>query len=90
MFWSIRLQYFWILWSIFADKTRWREMLPVCILASLLGALITGHMSYPTSEWSLLHSYHADWFYFGYSIAFISCKYVLLTPSFQGMLARGS
>lgn len=131
MFWSIRFVIFWLLWLMFADKTRWREMLPVCILASLLGSLtdalihyyplwcydstlwsewsddlsvypvvvylfiqwmprkqqpitmltywlcwtlfaitvelihlVTGHMSYPTGEWSLLHSYLADWFLF--------------------------
>lgn len=39
MFWSARFGLFWIAWLIFADKSRWREMLPTCIFASLLGSL---------------------------------------------------
>ena len=39
MFWTVRFVFFWLLWLIFADKKRWRELIPVCIFASLLGSL---------------------------------------------------
>lgn len=29
----------WVLWLLFADKSRWRELFPVSLFASLLGAL---------------------------------------------------
>jgi hypothetical protein len=39
MFWTIRFLICWLLWLRFADKSRCRELLPVCIFASLLGSL---------------------------------------------------
>jgi len=29
----------WIIWLLFADKKRWREIFPVCFLATFLGCL---------------------------------------------------
>lgn len=29
----------WIIWILFSDKKRWREIFPVCFLASMLGCL---------------------------------------------------
>ncbi|MDF2572411.1 MAG: hypothetical protein K0R55_4015 [Sporomusa sp.] len=46
MFWVIRFILFWAFWLIFADKSRWKEMLPVCSFAAFLGAftdIITHH-----------------------------------------------
>lgn len=60
MFWTIRFVFFWVIWFLFADKTRWREMIPVCILASLLGSLtdILTHYyplwSYDNTMWAEL------------------------------------
>jgi hypothetical protein len=31
----------WTCWLLFADKTRWKEIIPVCLFASLL-SLVTG------------------------------------------------
>ncbi len=36
-FYYIRFAVFWALWLILADKSRWREIFPVCLFASLLG-----------------------------------------------------
>ena len=57
MFFVVRCIIVWIVWLIFADKTRWRELFPVGFFASLLGA-ITDIMicSYPLWE------YHAAGF----------------------------
>ena len=39
MFFIERAVIAWIVWLICADKNRWREILPVCVLASFLAAL---------------------------------------------------
>lgn len=39
MFFIARCIIIWIIWLIFADKRRWKEILPVCILASFLGVV---------------------------------------------------
>ncbi|MCX7781278.1 MAG: hypothetical protein N2491_10295 [Negativicutes bacterium] len=52
MFWSIRFIVFWGVWLIWADKSRWREIVPVCIFACLLGSLTD----------TLVH-YYPLWFY---------------------------
>lgn len=39
MFFITRAIIVWGVWLFFADKRRWREILPVCILASFLGTL---------------------------------------------------
>jgi hypothetical protein len=36
MFYVIWFLLAWIIWLLFADKSRWREMLPVCIFAKTL------------------------------------------------------
>jgi hypothetical protein len=46
-FWYIRFVIEWIVWLIFADKKRWRELFPVSFFASLLEAttdVITHHI----------------------------------------------
>ncbi len=45
----------WTCWLLFADKTRWKEMLPVCIFGSFLG-LITDQFT----DW-----YIPYWEYYG-------------------------
>lgn len=39
MFYILRGLLAWSIWIIFADKKRWREIVPVCILAALLGVI---------------------------------------------------
>lgn len=39
MFFLLRGIIVWFIWIIFADKKRWREITPVCILAALLGVI---------------------------------------------------
>lgn len=39
MFFIVRFILVWLIWIIFADKKRWREILPVCILASFCGVV---------------------------------------------------
>ncbi|MEG6584060.1 CBO0543 family protein [Dendrosporobacter sp. 1207_IL3150] len=39
LFFMITFFISWIIWFILADKSRWREILPVCVLASGLGML---------------------------------------------------
>jgi len=46
LFWYIRFAMEWTIWLIFADKKRWRELLPVGLIAGLYGAttdIITNH-----------------------------------------------
>jgi len=38
MFWIIRFAAEWLVWLIFADKKRWREIFPVSLLATAYGA----------------------------------------------------
>lgn len=38
----------WILWILFADKKRWRELFPVALFASFLGCLTDNIMHYYT------------------------------------------
>lgn len=38
----------WILWILFADKKRWRELFPVTLFASFLGCLTDNIMHYYT------------------------------------------
>jgi hypothetical protein len=39
MFFVYRLIIFWLIWFLFADKKRWRELFSVAIFAALLGQL---------------------------------------------------
>ena len=39
MFYIIRFIIAWIIWFVYADKRRWKEILPVCVFASCLGFL---------------------------------------------------
>lgn len=39
MFFIIWFLLSWSIWLIFADKKRWREIIPVCIFADFLGSL---------------------------------------------------
>ncbi len=38
----------WILWILFADEKRWRELFPVALLASFLGCITDNIMHYYT------------------------------------------
>lgn len=53
MFYIIRFILAWVIWLIFADKRRWREMIPVCMFGSFLDLIltITGHY-FPYWEYS--------------------------------------
>jgi len=46
---------YWTCWLLFADKTRWRELFPVCIFASFLGLVSD----------QIVHLYKAYWEYYG-------------------------
>jgi len=50
MFWYAVLVISWALWLPFADKTRWRELFPVSVLASLL-AFFTDLLMYHDKLW---------------------------------------
>ena len=54
LFWYIRFALEWTIWLIFADKKRWRELLPVSFMAGLLGT---------TTD--LITFYHPLWQYDG-------------------------
>lgn len=49
-FFYIRFALAWSCWLVFADKDRWREILPVCVFASFLGLIsdqiVTFHITY--------------------------------------------
>jgi len=50
MFWLIRFILEWSVWLVFADKKRWREIFPVCILACML-AWITDASTHHYKLW---------------------------------------
>jgi len=52
MFWVIRFIIFWAAWLVFADKKRWREILPVSVFSGFIGA----------SSDNIMHHYHL-WIY---------------------------
>ncbi|SDD98763.1 CBO0543 family protein [Sporomusa acidovorans] len=39
MFYVVRFIIVWIIWFVYADKRRWKEILPVCVFASFLGVI---------------------------------------------------
>ena len=39
LFWSIRFIMEWVIWLALADKTRWKEILPVCIFAGYISLI---------------------------------------------------
>ena len=39
-FWLARFIFEWLIWLTFADKSRWREIMPVCIFASFVSLLV--------------------------------------------------
>ena len=46
LFWYLRFFLEWIIWIIFADKKRWRELFPIGFMAGLYGSttdIITSH-----------------------------------------------
>ena len=67
MFWILRFILFWAVWFVFADKKRWREILPVCILASFFGATTDNlvHHYYPwiydTMQTNIVADITDDW-----------------------------
>lgn len=46
MFFMISFILSWIAWIFLADKSRWRELFPVCLLASFLGLTTDTLMNY--------------------------------------------
>lgn len=50
MFFIIRDFIFWLIWVLFADKKRWRELFVVAIFAALLGTL-TDHLMHHYKLW---------------------------------------
>lgn len=66
MFYIIRFALSWVSWFILADKTRWREILPVCIFASFVAGItdeITEHYplwEYPCKAFPILPSITAN------------------------------
>lgn len=46
MFFTIRFTLLWLIWLLFADKKRWREILPVSIFAGFLGSLTDTAMQF--------------------------------------------
>ena len=46
MFFIIRFIIVWIIWFIFADKKRWKELFPVAVFAGLLGSTTDNLMIY--------------------------------------------
>lgn len=40
VFWIIRFIVDWTVWILFADKSRWREILPVCIFSSWISYIV--------------------------------------------------
>lgn len=50
LFWYIRFALEWCIWIVFADKKRWRELLPVSFFAGLL-AMITDIITFYYPLW---------------------------------------
>jgi len=61
MFWVIRFVLFWTVWLVFADKKRWREIIPVSVFASFLSS----------SSDNIMHQYHL-WVYDTEETSFIA------------------
>lgn len=67
MFWAIRFVLFWIIWLVFANKKRWREILPVCFFTAFLGSTsdnLTHHFhlwEYDKSELNLVADLTNNW-----------------------------
>jgi hypothetical protein len=57
-YYYIRFAIEWIIWFMFADKKRWREIFPVCIFAGFLGSLSD----------SVMHQYSLWMFDYGISV----------------------
>jgi hypothetical protein len=55
MFYWYWFLFAWLVWIIFADKRRWRELLPVCIFASFLG-IGTDEMMHHYPLWEYIGS----------------------------------
>lgn len=52
MFWYIEFISFWIAWYLFANKTRWREIFPVCMLASWASLLTEAVINHHFKLWA--------------------------------------
>jgi hypothetical protein len=55
MFYLAWFFFSWTIWLLFADKDRWRELLPVCIFAVCLG-IATDELMYHYLLWEYLGS----------------------------------
>lgn len=52
MFWIVSFALSWLFGFLFADKKRWREILPVAIFASWLSFIVEAWMHYVFKLWS--------------------------------------
>lgn len=52
MFWIISFILSWLVWLMFANKNRWKEIMPVCIFASWLSFILESWMHYVYTLWS--------------------------------------
>lgn len=44
MFWIARFIFDWLVWIVLADKSRWREIIPVCFFASWVSYIVEAIM----------------------------------------------
>lgn len=52
LFWIIGFILSWLIWFLFANKKRWKEILPVSIFASWLSFILEAWMHYVYNLWS--------------------------------------
>ena len=52
LFWIVSFMLCWLVWLIFANKKRWKEILPVSILASWFSFIVEAWMHYVYNLWS--------------------------------------
>ncbi len=90
MFYLYWLLFAWTVWLMFADKRRWRELLPVCVLAAFLGIATDEMMHhYPLWEYigppSLVHL--ADDFAIYPVVIYLFIQWLPRKPTKRSMLA---
>lgn len=52
MFWIVGFILAWLVWLIFANKKRWKEILPVAIFASWISFIVEAWMHYVYNLWT--------------------------------------
>lgn len=51
MFWVVNCLVWWGAWLLFADKKRWREIIPVCIFASWISLVVEAVVHHQNELW---------------------------------------